>query len=669
MAENRNEEKNVNVCDKFQYVSGKFYRMNFNGTAHLEYINGALCDMLGYSSAEIYEKFGGRYAELIHRDDREMYKNFLGKLQSEECSLMVQYRLVAKGGDVIQVSDTMTLIHCHEDGQQVFSVVTVIADVLTDNKIMRNVGDAVPCGIVRFTCEQYPSIIAMNCGMIDMIGIECIGSELFQDIKENIFSIILFEYRRAFRNALKRIDKDENDVNLDMDIFKCDGKRIPVTVWLYKVKAGLKIVYQGVFIGSDVYIPGKREALRRDFLNALTYVYDAVYELNITDKTVKCLCTQHPDAQNIIAGVRMLANDIVEYWCRKIPEPPQKKIFMDFFSEILNDDFDDTIPHSLEFSIDFGRDKCINIAENNDNIRHYSGTFFKINESTGAFCCSDMSAQQRRFTETGAHSNIMEFKLKDNMLKPLNITEETRRFIGLSPVEIDKVLKEGTDIDIFFTHCPLSSENVRAIINGPLNVMAEYTVEYGDGRVEKRYASMIACGVDASDAFVHYALRYNIVIPENRAQLQKTQKEETENREKRIQIRTFGFFDVFIDGKAVPFKSSKAKELLAVLVDRRGGYVSAGDAISYLWENEDANKITLARYRKVAMRLRKELEENGISDIMIQNSGKRCINLKIVQCDLYDYLSDKEKNGNLFNGVYLQNYSWGEYTLPELMKL
>lgn len=199
--------------------------------------------------------------------------------------------------------------------------------------------------------------------------------------------------------------------------------------------------------------------------------------------------------------------------------------------------------------------------------------------------------------------------------------------------------------------------------------MAEYTVEYGDGRVEKRYASMIACGVDASDAFVHYALRYNIVIPENRAQLQKTQKEETENREKRIQIRTFGFFDVFIDGKAVPFKSSKAKELLAVLVDRRGGYVSAGDAISYLWENEDANKVTLARYRKVAMRLRKELEENGISDIMIQNSGKRCINLKIVQCDLYDYLSDKEKNGNLFNGVYLQNYSWGEYTLPELMKL
>ena len=119
----------------------------------------------------------------------------------------------------------------------------------------------------------------------------------------------------------------------------------------------------------------------------------------------------------------------------------------------------------------------------------------------------------------------------------------------------------------------------------------------------------------------------------------------------------------------VPFKSAKAKELLAVLVDRRGGYVSAGEAISYLWEEDAANKVTFARYRKVAMRLKNELEEYGISDIVITSGGKRCINQNLVQCDLYDYLSDKEKNRDLFRGTYMLNYSWGEFTQSELQKI
>ena len=38
---------------------------------------------------------------------------------------------------------------------------------------------------------------------------------------------------------------------------------------------------------------------------------------------------------------------------------------------------------------------------------------------------------------------------------------------------------------------------------------------------------------------------------------------------KRIVIRTFGYFDIFVDGGNVPFSCKKAKELLALLVDRK----------------------------------------------------------------------------------------------------
>ena len=72
------------------------------------------------------------------------------------------------------------------------------------------------------------------------------------------------------------------------------------------------------------------------------------------------------------------------------------------------------------------------------------------------------------------------------------------------------------------------------------------------------------------------------------------QKASETNGKHHIFIRTFGHFDVFVDGEAILFNHSKAKELLALLVDRRGGFVGATEAISCLWEDEPANNTTLS---------------------------------------------------------------------------
>ena len=47
--------------------------------------------------------------------------------------------------------------------------------------------------------------------------------------------------------------------------------------------------------------------------------------------------------------------------------------------------------------------------------------------------------------------------------------------------------------------------------------------------------------------------------------------------------------------------------------------------------------------------------------------GKRRIVEERVECDLYNYLSQKEEFAHLFKGSYLTNYSWGEMTLGELV--
>lgn len=128
---------------------------------------------------------------------------------------------------------------------------------------------------------------------------------------------------------------------------------------------------------------------------------------------------------------------------------------------------------------------------------------------------------------------------------------------------------------------------------------------------------------------------------------------------KDIYIRMFGNFDVFINGKPVLFRNKKSKELLALLVTHRGGLVSAEEVIASLWENEPVNKTTLSRYRKVAMRLNRTLEEYGIEDIVFTENRHRRVDTSKFKCDYIEYISGKTDR-NLPVDTFLKQYSWSE---------
>lgn len=130
------------------------------------------------------------------------------------------------------------------------------------------------------------------------------------------------------------------------------------------------------------------------------------------------------------------------------------------------------------------------------------------------------------------------------------------------------------------------------------------------------------------------------------------------------EIRTFGYFDIFVDSKPVVFSSKKAKELLALLVDRNGGFVNFADAMSVLWQGEEDTPQLRTRFRKTAMFLSRTLEENGISDIIECINGKRRIIPEKVSCDFYRFLSDRKKYASEFSGAYLTGYPWAKKTLP-----
>lgn len=138
----------------------------------------------------------------------------------------------------------------------------------------------------------------------------------------------------------------------------------------------------------------------------------------------------------------------------------------------------------------------------------------------------------------------------------------------------------------------------------------------------------------------------------------------SKRQKKRVQIRTFGRFDLFIDGKPVHFSNAKAKELLAICVDRNGGKVQMEEAIDKLWEDSPFSENIKARYRKAVAYLHALFTEYHVPDVFISGYGNCHISKEAVDCDYFEFLDSDDKP--TFFGQYMFEYSWAEETTAQL---
>ena len=128
-----------------------------------------------------------------------------------------------------------------------------------------------------------------------------------------------------------------------------------------------------------------------------------------------------------------------------------------------------------------------------------------------------------------------------------------------------------------------------------------------------------------------------------------------------IEARTFGNFDLFVDGKLVTFKRARSKELLAFLVDRRGISVSRKEIAAVLFEDESYD-YNHQKYLDVIIRsLRDTLREYGVEEILhMERRGLRIIPEKI-SCDMYRFYQGDTEAIRMFRGEYLVSYAWANF--------
>ncbi|MBQ7386049.1 MAG: PAS domain S-box protein [Ruminococcus sp.] len=643
-----------------QSISG-FHVYALASCSFLSFVSENLASMLGFSAEELLSK----YADLVHNDDKAGFDEFIKEISEKQTTKTLEYRLKKSDGNYIYVSDTTSSKVDSDGNLKGYSVLTDISHIKKENENLQFLSDTVPCGFLKYTCEKQPKVTYINKQMMDILRFpEQKDGELdyMELCKDNIFLMIPMEARRRFALYLNRVYSAGAPMAGEMTLLRCDGTKAHVFGWVTKCKneQGTE-EFQSVCMDITERYRKKKASEAKRYIKALSDVYDKIFEYNLMDNTVTCLYGKDSPMFRFIENIPMQMDEATEKWITGTVVEEERQYIRDFFTAFKEKKlYDGTKPSQITYKA----------VSSKGDVKTYQGVFIKTDDTKSLYCCRCVSDSEETLALKSENISLKEnmqelvlrfsegvaaFELKDDFVKPLYASENVCEFFGVDKDEWLPLMNKSTKLSEFVSKSEVDLEEFSELLR---TGEAEFTY-YDISRQENRRIKAI-CSPKSPSASPRYVLLYNVD--------EQAKSNTVKQSEKGIvSIRTFGYFDVFVDDKAVAFRNKKSKELFALLVDRKGGFVTSDEAISFLWEDEPVNSVTLARYRKVALRLKNTLEEYGISDVVEVVDGKRRIATDKVQCDLYEYLSGKEEHASLFKGSYLSNYSWGETTLAELM--
>ena len=162
---------------------------------------------------------------------------------------------------------------------------------------------------------------------------------------------------------------------------------------------------------------------------------------------------------------------------------------------------------------------------------------------------------------------------------------------------------------------------------------------------------------------------YYIVKPYTRETLEMTMDKIRllfKRLQKNVYVQMFGRFLVFENGKPVPL-SGKAKEILAIIMTRRGKEISNEEIYSTLWENRPYSNENMNVYYNALRRLKHQLRGAGLENLLISTRHGQIANVDMFDCDYYAWQDNNMNQRDRFEGEYLTEYSWGEYILAEIL--
>ena len=130
--------------------------------------------------------------------------------------------------------------------------------------------------------------------------------------------------------------------------------------------------------------------------------------------------------------------------------------------------------------------------------------------------------------------------------------------------------------------------------------------------------------------------------------------------ERQLEVRCFGKFDVFSDGKPVAFRRQRSKEMLAYLISLRGSSASRDEICGNLFEYPLTTDKMISNFKIILHTLKKDLEKQGFESLLLHSRNRYSVDTDQIRCDYFDYITGKSSRENSFHGEFMTQYSWAE---------
>ena len=529
----------------------------------------------------------------------------------------------------------------------------------TDDQLWSSFLSEYPCGMLRCSHEEYPQVLSFNSHMPEFLGLTQDSPEWREFIQRNIFFMLPFEERSVFRAFLEKADTSHDVVEMKHRVCHAAGGSVPLTGWVrVSVDGEGKKEYHFLYMKlSSVHSVsnGQREETYQKLLQG---IYDLLFRIDLADNTIACIYRGKQSKYKGLTGVRVVLNDLA---CQGFFDQVHKKDrenLIRFFGNIIS-----------------GAGKTDRQELSSLNFRTISGTAGReyqmicagLDHKTVLLCIKDITGERRtagygedcedldirerlKRGDGSGPARIISFHIRGERVYPDSSCRAMNYYGAISEERYELIRTEGLSLPDWMDQYRIPRHAYEQA-----HQEGEATLS-DDGKNWGRRMYLSAEEETKGEALYTVLLLY---ISEREPHVQK----ETGPR---VTIRTFGYFDVLVDDKPVIFRYEKSKEMLAVLVDRKGSFVANPYFISCLWEDEPYSEKVQGRCRQTAYRLMETLKQYGIEHIIEKVDGRRRIIPEMVDCDYFNYIQGKKIPGQQFNGAYLSDYSWGETTLSGL---
>ena len=224
------------------------------------------------------------------------------------------------------------------------------------------------------------------------------------------------------------------------------------------------------------------------------------------------------------------------------------------------------------------------------------------------------------------------------------------------------------NVDAFFLDIEMPDLNGIEVSNRALDIQKRLAVVF-----------ITAYNQYAVEAFRLNALDY-LLKPVAMERLQETLNRIIEEKGISVEpvktsIQCFGKLKLMVGGAEVRFRTKKAEELLALLLDCKGDFIHRNEICDYLWEDYDGDR-ALTHFNTTLHYMKKALWQQGAKIEIEHHKGSYRLVTDGIDCDCLrfreftdktcdineDNLTDYEAAANLYQGQYLagEDYSWAE---------